>query len=60
MTKALWNEFLFVSSNVSVFTQLSAGELQSVSATSPAASNPSVTDVNAIYSIFNNVFHSSK
>lgn len=53
MTKALWNEFLFVSLNVSVFTQLSPGELQSISATLPAASTRSTTDMNAASSIFN-------
>lgn len=52
MTKALWNEFLFVSLNVSVFTQLSPGELQSISATLPAASTRSTTDMNAASSIF--------
>lgn len=53
MTKRLWNEFLFVYLNVSVFTQLSAGEIQSIAATLPAASFPSLTDKKTTYSISN-------
>lgn len=53
MTKGLWNVFEFVCLNVSVFTQLSPGEIQPVSATLPAASFPSLTDKNTTYSILN-------